>query len=48
MFQTTQEKKISDEYFKKGYVVFNIKEKKKLDGLKKKYFKLFKKKNFNK
>ena len=30
MFQTIQEKKISNEYFKKGYVIFNVKEKKKI------------------
>lgn len=44
MFQTIQEKKISDEYFKKGYVIFNIKEKKKLDKLKKKISHYLKKK----
>ena len=35
MFQTIQEKKISNEYLRKGFAIFDVKDKKKLDFLKK-------------
>ena len=35
MFQTIQEKKISNEYLRKGFTIFDVKDKKKLDLLKK-------------